>query len=74
MDFFAFTTSRFGPGKFRRFFRAKNLSPPGSLYSIPNPTNSFGGLPFFQFMASRDIPSPRCTLSVKSAAALVPLT
>jgi hypothetical protein len=62
------------PAKESRFFKGKNLSPPGSLYSMAKPTKSRGGLPCFQFMATRAIPSPRCTLSVNSAAALWPLT
>ena len=43
--------SRFGltspsePGNARRFFREKNLLPPGSLYSMAKPTKSSGGLP-----------------------------
>ena len=36
----------------RRFFSAKNLSPPGSWYSIAKPTKSSGGFPSFQFIAS----------------------
>ena len=57
-----------------RFFSAKKRSPPGSLYSMAKPAKSAGGLPRRQFIASSAMPSPRCTLRVKSAAALPPLT
>jgi hypothetical protein len=39
-----------------------------------NPTKSFGGLPFRQFMPSSAIPSPRWTFSVKRAAGFWPST
>ena len=39
---------------------------------MPNPTKSLGGFPFFQFIASSAIPSPRCTRKVKGALAFFP--
>src|SRR4029450_13192022 len=39
---------------------------------MAKPTKSLEGVPAFQFMASKTIPSPRCSLRVKSAAGLVP--
>ncbi len=62
------------PGKASRFFKAKNLSPPGSLYSIAKPTKSGGGFPSFQFIAMRAMPSPRWSFSVNGAAAFVPVS
>ena len=59
LDFPVGSTLPSGRGKPIRFLRAKNLSPPGSLYSIANPTKSAEGLPLFQFMASSSMPSPR---------------
>ena len=64
-----------GPEKLRRFFTAKNRLPaPGSFDSMPKPTKSRGGRPFRQFMASSAMPSPRCTVRVNGAAALLPET
>jgi hypothetical protein len=61
-------------GNAMRFFKAKNFVPPGSLYSMAKPTKSRGGLPFFQFIPSSAMPSPRWIFSVNSAAAFVPST
>src|SRR5258706_10216739 len=44
------------------------------MYSIAKPTKSSGGRPCFQFIARRHMPSPRCALSVKSAAPFFPST
>ena len=41
------STSPPAPGNAKRFFKPKNLSPPGSLYSMAKPTKSFGGCRFF---------------------------
>src|SRR5262249_38045202 len=60
--------------KLRRFFKGKNLSPLGSLYSMAKPTKSSGGSFFFQFMASRHMPSPRWSLGVNSALGFLPTT
>ena len=62
------------PGNVMRFFNAKKRSLSGGRCSIAKPTKSLGGLPFFQFIPSRAIPSPRCNLRVKSAAEFLPLT
>ena len=46
------------PGKFRRLVSGKNWVPPGSCYSMAKPTKFTGGVPVFQFIASRHMPSP----------------
>src|SRR5262245_47748977 len=67
-------TAPAAPGKAMRFFKGKNLLPPGSLYSMAKPTKSVGGLPSFQFMATRVMPSPRWSFRVKRAAGFWPVT
>src|ERR1700760_3090417 len=41
---------------------------------MAKPTKSSVGRPFFQFIATRHMPSPRCSFRVNSALALVPVT
>jgi hypothetical protein len=40
---------------------------------MAKPTKSLDGVPTFQFIASKTMPSPRWSLSVKSAAEFVPV-
>jgi len=62
------------PGKFFVLRTAENVALFGFLYSIANPTKSRGGVPVFQFIAARTMPSPRYSVSVNGAVELLPLT
>jgi hypothetical protein len=62
------------PAKFFVLRTAVNVVAFGLRYSMAKPTKSRGGVPDFQFMAARTMPSPRYSVNVNGAAALTPST